>query len=109
MNLSLMPARNFSAANRPQSARRLFLTSSCLALTLSAAALAGDWPSVINQMPDDAQIVICTKPLKDFDDHYSQFTAAIEVAQLELMPSPIDALFEDARLHPSIGCKIVLI
>ncbi len=72
--------------------RPVFIGAGLVTLMATGAVMGDDWPAVMSRMPDNAQVVICSKPLKEFDDHYVQFSAAIEVAQLELMPSPIDAL-----------------
>ena len=90
------------------------VVSSMLALALAGTAVAGgDWPNVIDQMPNDAQIVLCTRPLNRVNDDYSQFTAAIELAQLGFMPGPLDALAmvglntDAMNLDGSIGIAVL--
>jgi len=89
------------------------LSGSLLAITVAASTIAGDWPAVISQMPDDAQIILCTKPMNEFNDHFNQFTAAIEVAQLGFVPGPISTLAmvgvntEAMNLDGSIGIAVL--
>ncbi len=68
------------------------MLTTALAFTPQTLAAGGDWPAVLSQMPNDAQIVVCTRSLKELDGNFSQFIGGVELGQLGFMPGPLDAL-----------------